>query len=365
MEHRRCPLAGVVSPVTVADRDFWCRRRVLITGHTGFKGAWLALWLERLGAAVSGVSLPAENPNAAIHALRPRLDTDAHVDIRDREALANAVREARPEVVFHLAAQAHVPAGYRDPIGTYESNVLGTVNVLAAAVDAGTRAVVVVTSDKVYANDGSGRLFTEQDALGGTDPYSASKACADIASQSWRALVAATPTSIAVARAGNVIGGGDTAADRLFPDVHRALVTGEAVLLRRPDAVRPWQFVLEPLCGYLLLAQRLLVAGEEAPVAVNFGPSPASCRPVKEVVELALGFWGTGSWTSPEGQHLHEASLLRLDSTLAERCLSWKPKLGLRDAVSLTVDWWHAAALGQELRSLALAQIAAFERVAN
>lgn len=360
MEFRSRAVEGMAHRMTAPDSDLWRGRRVLITGHTGFKGAWLALWLEQLGAVVSGLALPADDPDAAFHALRPKLDLDLNVDIRDRHAVMSALAEARSEVVFHLAAQALVSASLRDPIGTYETNVLGTVNVMAAAVEAGAQSVVVVTSDKVYANDGSGRPFTEIDTLGGGDPYSASKACADIAAQSWRAMVADSPTTIAVARAGNVIGGGDISADRLLPDVFRAVRAGEPVQLRRPNAIRPWQFVLEPLWGYLLLAQHVLMAKDKSRAIVNFGPPAASCRPVQDVVELALGLWGSGSWVSSDAELVREASVLKLDSTIAEKTLGWRSKLDLARTVSLTVDWWRTSSAGEDCRALALSQIEEF-----
>ena len=275
--------------------DLWQGRRVLLTGHTGFKGAWLALWLEQLGATTFGIALPPPE-GGAYEALRPKLEADEHCDIRDRARVFALIEEWRPEIVFHLAAQALVPDSYRDPIGTFETNVAGTVNVVSAAVTASVDAVVVVTSDKVYANDGSGRAFTESDPLGGGDPYSASKACADIAARSWRALPSNDATALAVARAGNVIGGGDVAPDRLLPDAWRALVADESLVLRNPRAVRPWQFVLEPLLGYLLLGERLLTRPDTAPEAVNFGPPLESCRPVGDVVDLAFQQFGRGSW---------------------------------------------------------------------
>ena len=276
----------------------------------------------------------------------------------DREQLFALMDAWRPEIVFHLAAQALVPDGYRDPIGTFETNVSGTVNVVSAAVLAGAHAVVVVTSDKVYANDGSGRAFTESDPLGSRDPYSASKACADIAARSLRSLPGSEGTALAVARAGNVIGGGDVAADRLLPDAWRAVVSDTPLQLRNPDAVRPWQFVLEPLLGYLLLGEELLTRPEAAPEAVNFGPPLASCRPVSEVVELAFERFGHGSWERAGGDNPPEAALLRLDATLAERTLGWSPPLPcLESAVEQTVEWWQTAADGGDLRALALSQL--------
>jgi CDP-glucose 4,6-dehydratase len=340
----------------------WRGRRVLVTGHTGFKGAWLALWLEHLGATTFGIALPAP-VGGAFRALTPKLEAEVHADIRDRERMFAVIEEWRPDVVFHLAAQALVPDGYRDPVGTFETNVSGTVNVVSAAAAAGVAAVVVVTSDKVYANDGSGRAFTESDPLGGHDPYSASKACADIAARSLRTMPANDGTALAVARAGNVIGGGDVAPDRLLPDAWRALVADTPLLLRNPDAVRPWQFVLEPLLGYLLLGERLLTHADAAPEAVNFGPRLASCRPVGEVVDLAYQRYGQGSWKRTDEDHPPEATLLRLDATLAEDALGWSPSLtGLDDAVELTVDWWRTEAAGGDLRALASAQL---ERVVS
>jgi CDP-glucose 4,6-dehydratase len=334
----------------------WRGRRVLVTGHTGFKGAWLSLWLECLGARTFGVAL-APPDGGAYEALRPSFEAEARCDIRDRERVFALTEEWRPDVVFHLAAQALVPDGYRDPIGTFETNVSGTVNVVSAAVAAGADAVVVVTSDKVYANDGSGHAFTECDALGSRDPYSASKACADIAARSLRCLPASKDTAITVARAGNVIGGGDVAPDRLLPDAWRAAVADRPLRLRNPDAVRPWQFVLEPLLGYLLLGEQLLTEPEGAPEAVNFGPPLVSCRPVREVVELAFAQFGRGSWEPAGEEHPPEAALLRLDASLATRALGWSPRLELEPAVAQTVEWWNTAAAGGDLRALAISQL--------
>ena len=329
---------------------------MLVTGHTGFKGAWLSLWLERLGARTFGVAL-APPDGGAYEALRPCFEAQARCDIRDRERVVALTDEWQPEIVFHLAAQALVPDGYRDPVGTFETNVSGTVNVVSAAVAAGARAVVVVTSDKVYANDGSGRAFTESDPLGGHDPYSASKACADIAARSLRSSPASAGTAIAVARAGNVIGGGDVAPDRLLADAHRAVSAHQPLRLRNPHAVRPWQFVLEPLLGYLLLGEQLLTQPDTAPEAVNFGPHLASCRPVREVVELAFARFGEGSWEPAAGDHPPEAELLRLDATFAQQTLGWSPQFDLERAVEQTVTWWQTADAGGDLRMLAISQL--------
>lgn len=344
------------------NNGLWSGRRVLVTGHTGFKGAWLSLWLEQMGATVFGIALPPPDGGAYV-ALRPTLEAECHCDIRDRERVFSLLDEWRPEIVFHLAAQALVPEGYRDPIGTFEINVTGTVNVISAGVAAGARAVVVVTSDKVYANDGSGRAFTESDPLGGHDPYSASKACADIAARSMRSLAESAGTVIAVARAGNVIGGGDVAADRLLPDAWRAVSADRPLRLRHPDAVRPWQFVLEPLLGYLLLADRLLTDPAGAPEAVNLGPALSSCRPVREVVERAFEQFGQGSWKPANENHPPEAALLHLDAALAKRTLGWYPLVDLEAAVEQTLEWWRTSAAGGDLRMLAVSQLTDLERL--
>ncbi|MEX2293221.1 MAG: CDP-glucose 4,6-dehydratase [Acidimicrobiales bacterium] len=341
--------------------SFWNGRRVLVTGHTGFKGAWLSLWLERLGADVYGLGLAPAGSGGAYEALSKPTGGEALFDIRNRERVRAEMEGWRPEVVFHLAAQALVRAGYQDPIGTYETNVLGTVNTLAAAAAAGAQAVVVATSDKVYANDGSGRAFKEADPLGGRDPYSSSKACADLAAQAWRCLEESAGTAIGVARAGNVIGGGDEAEDRLLPDAWRAVQAGQALQLRHPDSVRPWQFVLDPLLGYLLMAERLVSDPSNTPPVVNFGPDLASCRPVREVVDLAYAGLGRGSWQIEEGSHPEEAAILRLDASRAEQALGWKPRLDLVAAVEWTVAWWRGDLAGDDLRGLAMDQIAAYE----
>lgn len=344
------------------NREFWSGRRVLITGHTGFKGAWLSLWLERLRASTFGIGLPPLEGNAYV-ALQPTLEAECQCDIRDRERVLALLDEWRPEVVFHLAAQALVPEGYRDPIGTFETNVTGTINVISAAVATGARAIVIVTSDKVYSNVGTGRAFTEADPLGGHDPYSASKACADIAARSLRSLAGSSATAIAVARAGNVIGGGDVAADRLLPDAWRAVMADRPLRLRNPDAVRPWQFVIEPLLGYLLLAEQLLSDPEGAPEAVNFGPPLSSCRPAREVVEIAFERFGQGVWEPTGEGHPPEAALLRLDAGLATRALGWSPLLDLRTAIERTVGWWQTSAAGSDLRMLAISQLTDLERL--
>ena len=340
--------------------SFWRGRRVLVTGSTGFKGAWLALWLEQLGARVTGLGLRPESKRGVYTALQPWPSLTQHeVDIRDADAVARAARESDPEIVFHLAAQALVPRGYADPIGTYLANVMGSVNILEALRPApATVAVVVVTSDKVYANTGDGRAFVESDPLGGHDPYSNSKACVELVVESWRAAFGdRCAWRLATARAGNVIGGGDRAPMRLVPDTIEALETGQPVPLRHPAASRPWQFVLEPLAGYLLLAQRL-AEGDGVPSTFNFGPPlDAESVPVSSVVERICERWGSGSWVQVESGTGTEMPALRLDSSRATRVLGWRLRLSLDAALRLTVDWYRAQQGVEPLRSLSLDQI--------
>ena len=284
-------------------------------------------------------------------------------DVRDLERLSAAVGEGRPEVVFHLAAQSLVRASYDDPVETYGTNVMGTVHVLEAVRRAGgVRAVVNVTSDKCYANSGAGRAFGEDDALGGSDPYSSSKGCAELVTAAYRASFfaagAAGGAALASARAGNVIGGGDWAADRLVPDCVRAMSAGRAALIRNPEAVRPWQFVLEPLSGYLLLAERLWSGGAAYAEGWNFGPDESDARPVRYVADRVAELWGAGaSWASDGAAHPPEAGWLRLDCRKARARLSWRPALGLDEALGWTVAWYQGRAAGRAARALALAQI--------
>jgi CDP-glucose 4,6-dehydratase len=333
---------------------FWAGRRVLVTGHTGFKGAWLALLLHRLGAQVTGIALPPEpGPNAFdLLRVRPLMAADHHADIRDGEALAARLRTVRPEVVLHLAAQAFVGRGYAAPAATFATNVDGTIHVLEALRGLpGVVAAVMVTSDKVYRNDGAGRAFREGDALGGADPYSASKAAAEIAVASWRTSFAATLPPIATARAGNVIGGGDFGAQRLIPDLVRAGMAREPLLVRRPDATRPFQHVLDVLRGYLLLAERLATGG--APPALNFGPADGEIR-----VRDLIAAWGSlVDWRQEEGPVMAEAPRLGLDSSLAAKALGWRPLLSTPEAIAETARWYAGWRAGADVQALALAAI--------
>ncbi|HEX2052627.1 MAG TPA: CDP-glucose 4,6-dehydratase [Actinomycetota bacterium] len=343
------------------NQGFWDGRRVLVTGHTGFKGAWLCLLLEHLNAEVTGVGL--EPPQGgAYRSFLPWERVDSHIaDLRDPEGTAAIVEAARPEVVIHMAAQALEPVGFADPILTYSTNVMSTVNLLAALANRPeVQSMVVVTSDKVYENTELGRPFREDDPLGGTGPYSGSKACVEYVVKAFRKdPTKALGPRIATARAGNVIGGGDHSQQRLLPDVFRALDAGRVVELRNPKAVRPWQFVLNPLYGYLLLAERLYSAPETAPVAVNFGPHVEDSVPVGQLVDMTLAEIGRGTWVDV-GESFPEAVLLRLDSSVAEQALGWSPIVGIETAVRWTAEFHAAKAGGPDRRAVALGQITSY-----
>jgi CDP-glucose 4,6-dehydratase len=329
----------------------------LLTGHTGFKGAWLHLWLRTWGAHVTGYALaPPTEPNLwRIVGDDGPLDLD---DIRDAGRVREAVRAVDPQIVIHMAAQALVRESYREPLVTYGTNVMGTAHVLEACRAAPhLQCAVIVTSDKVYENHGEGRPFGEGDRLGGHDPYSNSKACTELVTSSFRDSFYALGPKVASARAGNVIGGGDWSADRLIPDCVRALSSGTAVVLRYPDAIRPWQHVLEPLSGYLALA-RALVETPSAPLAVNFGPDPSSFCKVHQVVDaFSARFAGKPGWRRDAAVQPPEAPALTLSSALAEQALSWRPRLGIDEALEWTADWYRAYAEGENMLDLTRAQL--------
>jgi CDP-glucose 4,6-dehydratase len=339
---------------------------VLLTGHTGFKGGWLGHWLTRLGASVGGLALAPDTEPSLFRqsGLETRL-TSRLGDIRDLATVRNAVAATKPQIVLHLAAQALVRRSYADPVGTYATNVVGTAHVLEACrgVD-GLRVIVSVTSDKCYQERKHAAPYREDDPLGGGDPYSSSKAAAELVTASFRQAYfagATPPVAIATARAGNVIGGGDWSADRLIPDCVRAFAAGKPVELRNPDAVRPWQHVLEPLAGYLALAERLW-ADPTAAEGWNFGPDERDALPVAGVVERMAARWGDGArWTSQPGTHPYEAAELRLDSTKARTRLGWTPRLGIEQALDWTIDWYRRSAAGEPAAALLDQQIAAYE----
>jgi CDP-glucose 4,6-dehydratase len=346
------------------ERAFWRDRRVLLTGHTGFKGAWLALWLDDLGAKVFGLALPPDTEPALFSMLQPMAGLSSRLaDIRDPDAVAAAVDEARPSVVIHMAAQALVRRSYRLPVETLCTNVMGTAYLLDSLRDIDDlKAVLVVTTDKVYRNDGHRHPFSESDPLGGADPYSASKAAAELLVASMAAsFFAAKGVAVATARAGNVIGGGDWSEDRLIPDLWRAVRAGEPLRLRNPDATRPWQHVLEPLAGYLAYVERL-ASGAEVPSALNFGPPADDVLTVAEVADTMLAAVGsTQRWVKVEGPQPEEAQFLTIDPALAISSIGWRPRLSAMDALQWTAEWYGAVLNGADARQTATEQIRRYE----
>jgi CDP-glucose 4,6-dehydratase len=352
--------------------EFWRNRRVLLTGHTGFKGAWMSLWLNALGAEVTGYALaPAAEPNLWSLVESPARSggslRSVIADIRDERHVGDAVARADPQIVIHMAAQALVRESYRDPLGTYAVNVMGTAALLQACRPLRRlECVIVVTSDKVYENHGEGRAFDESDRLGGHDPYSNSKSCAELLTMSFRDSFFAGGAPLATARAGNVIGGGDWSEDRLIPDCVRALKSGQPVSLRYPDAIRPWQHVLEPLSGYLRLAEALVRGPQTTPRAVNFGPDPASFCTVREVVDaFGTRFAGKPGWVRDPAPQPQEAQALTLSSTLAGQTLGWHPRLDIRESLSWTADWYLAHSAGENMRAFSEAQIARYRALTD
>jgi CDP-glucose 4,6-dehydratase len=342
--------------------EFWRGRRVFLTGHTGFKGAWMNLWLQSLGAKVTGYALAAHT-EPSLFALVSGRSASHIADIRDERKVREALIGADPQIVIHMAAQALVRESYREPLATYSTNVLGTGTVLQACrALKQLECALIVTSDKVYENHAEGRPFVEGDRLGGHDPYSNSKACAELLTASFRESFFGDGAPIATARAGNVIGGGDWSQDRLIPDCVRALGAGEPVALRYPEAIRPWQHVLEPLSGYLAFAQALVQAPAATPRAVNFGPDPASFCTVREVVDsFSARFSGRPGWRRDPGSHPKEAGALTLSSDLAEKSLGWRPRLTVGESLAWTADWYRAHAAGEDMTKYSEAQIARYE----
>lgn len=328
------------------DSSFWDGKRVLVTGHTGFKGSWMSLWLLQLGAQVCGYALPPAHSEDLfnVSGLKGKI-THYEGDIRDLEQVEKVFREFQPEVVFHLAAQPLVRLSYEEPIMTYETNVMGTLHVLETVRRTpSVRSIVVITTDKCYENKETLQGYKESDPMGGYDPYSSSKACAEILTASYRNsfFSAEKDTAVASARAGNVIGGGDWAKDRIVPDCIRAIQQGGAVILRNPQAIRPWQFVLEPLRGYLILAQKLWQEGASYGEGWNFGPQEGTLSTVEQVAEMIVAAYGAGRIEVRNQKDApHEAGLLCLDITKAKERLGWMPVLSLEDTVRMTVEWYR------------------------
>lgn len=350
--------------------DLWTNRRVLVTGHTGFKGAWLCAWLDQVGARVSGYSLAPEGA----HNLWTELELEDRVhstlaDINDGEALADCLATQQPEVIFHFAAQSLVRRSYRDPVETFAANVVGVVSLLkAVARTPSVKAVIVATSDKCYENLERDLPYAEDDRFGGRDPYSASKGCAEIAAAAMRQSFFAPyahgghAARVATVRAGNVIGGGDWSEDRLVPDIIRGALQGDGtVIIRSPGAIRPWQHVLEPLGGYIQLAEKLLSGATGFDAGWNFGPGPDSEQPVIDVARGLVGALKKGRIDIQENPNaLHEAKILRLDADKAQRELGWHPRLGFEDTLTLTADWYARWANGEPASAITRSQIEAF-----
>ena len=351
--------------MAVIDPAFWDGRRVLLTGHSGFKGTWLSLWLTSLGASVTGISSGRPAPADSLHSIT-RADEGCELiaaDIRDAQAIAEAFASAKPEVVIHLAAQPLVRRAYADPLATYEINVMGTVNLLEAVrATPSVRAVVIVTSDNCYAISDLGRPYREDDPLGGSDPYASSKAAAELVTAAYRSSYFTEPDAprLATARSGNVIGAGDSSEGRLIPDLVRSALTGKPAEIRNPDAIRPWQHVLNPISGYLLLAEALCSSADYAE-PWNFAPDREDERPVRWIADRLVELWPDRIvWELDEGANPAEAHELRIDSAKAHERLGWRLIWHLDDALQRVIEWQIALEHGSDMRAVALGQIAMF-----
>jgi CDP-glucose 4,6-dehydratase len=353
------------------NKDFWKNKKVLITGHTGFKGSWLALWLEQLGARVTGYSLaPPTEPSLFTTAQVDRNITSIIGDIRNFATLKESVDKAQPDIIFHMAAQSLVRLSYDNPVQTYETNVMGTIHLLESVrTCSSVKAVVNVTSDKCYDNKEWVWGYRENEAMGGYDPYSNSKGCAELVTAAYRSsYFKASKNSdhqgayIASARAGNVIGGGDWAKDRLIPDLMRAFMKNASPLIRNPDAIRPWQHVLEPLSGYLLLAENLIKEGETFAEGWNFGPRDYDAKPVRWIADKLVTLWGDkAQWILEQSPQPHEAHYLRLDCSKAQMKLKWQPVWSLEKSLIYITEWFKAYQKGDSIRKITLTQIANYE----
>ncbi len=350
----------------MVDKTFWKKRKVFVTGHTGFKGSWLCLWLHSLGAEVAGYALnPPTNPSLFELCKVDRLFASTIADVRDGESLTRAMLAADPEIVIHMAAQPLVRESYRNPVETYATNVMGTINLFEAVRHCkSVKSVVNVTTDKCYENREWLWGYRENEPMGGYDPYSNSKACSELVTSSYRSSFFNSQdyhvhgVGLASARAGNVVGGGDWAQDRLVPDCIRSLLKGEAILIRSPHAVRPWQHVLEPLAGYLLLAQRLYEGGQRYADGWNFGPDDNDAKPVEWIVKKLCAKWGQdASYEIDKGEQPHEAHYLKLDCSKAKFVLDWYPKWDLEQAIDKVITWTLAYKEKRDLKEVCLNQI--------
>lgn len=358
----------------VTEKDFWKNKKVFITGHTGFKGSWLSLWLQTKGARVVGYALePHTDPN--LYTLAGIADNMVSLigDVRDTDHLASAMTEHQPEIVFHLAAQALVRLSYEKPVDTYATNVMGTVNVLEAIRRSpSVQSAVMITSDKCYENREWWWGYREIDAMGGHDPYSSSKGCAELIIAAYRrsffenGQATGTVPAIASTRAGNVVGGGDWAENRLIPDIVNAFMEKRPVVIRSPQATRPWQHVLEPLSGYLMLAQRLWQAGHAYSGAWNFGPDEKDAMPVEWIVDNLAALWGPDAkWHKDSGEQPHEATYLKLDCSKAKQSLCWRPRLNIHNTLEWIAEWYRAYQNNENVKDLTLRQITRYEELAH
>lgn len=348
---------------------FWNKKKVLLTGHTGFKGSWLSFWLHSLGAEVLGYSLPPPtNPSLFELIQIERIVESINGDVRDLDHLKRAIGHHHPEIIIHMAAQSLVRRSYQDPVETYETNVMGTVNVLEAVRHtAGIKAVIVVTSDKCYENREWVWGYRESDPLGGQDPYSSSKGCAELVTAAFlqsffqASLLKSDVAAIASARAGNVIGGGDWAEDRLVPDIVGAILANRPVIIRNPDAIRPWQHVLDPLAGYMLLAEQLCTGGSKYAESWNFGPREDDTKSVLWITRRLAELWGGDvRWNVDGNKHPHEAHYLKLDCSKAKAILGWHPQWDLNQALCAVVEWYKGYHAGQNIRDLMIRQIESY-----
>lgn len=361
--------------MVVPDGKFWAGKRVLVTGHTGFKGGWLCLWLEHLGACVQGYALePSTDPCLFVCARVAEGMTSRIADVRDLDAVCRTLQDFQPEIVIHMAAQPLVRLSYSEPVATYATNVMGTVHVLEAVRRISCAAVVInVTSDKCYENRETLQAYREDDPMGGFDPYSSSKGCAELVTNAYRHSYFGqkdpekSVPALASVRAGNVIGGGDWAVDRVVPDLVRAACQAQPAVIRNPRAIRPWQHVLEPLHGYLLLAEKLWDGKAAFAEGWNFGPADMESHPVGWVADRFAEFWGDGaSWRSGEAPgQVHEAHYLRLDSGKAHSRLDWLPRWGIESGLRNTVAWYQAQRQGADMREYSIGQIKAYESSTN
>lgn len=357
-------MENMVLTVRNPDPKFWLDKRVLITGHTGFKGGWLSIWLQELGAKVYGLSLPPPVGNSMYAAASVSSGIQSNLgDIRHRDTVKEVVLKCLPEVVFHMAAQPLVRASYRDPVETYATNVMGTVNILEELLNVNSiKSVVNVTTDKCYENSEWIWGYRENEPMGGHDPYSSSKGCSELVTSAYRkSFYEIKNIGLASGRAGNVIGGGDWSADRLIPDILRAFEISESITIRNPNAVRPWQHVLEPISGYLILAENLYQNPKQYGSGFNFGPLDEDAKPVSWIVDyLIKNREGVVGWQQDHINHPHEANYLKLDISKAAALLDWRPRWSISKALQATLDWHSQWLLGREMRDVSLSQIREF-----